>query len=58
MNLKEEIKMETTLLIINAVLIWCVIYQSLKIKKLRKQTIEAFRRICLKIFKEESVNKN
>lgn len=50
--------METTLLVINGILVWAVIYQGLQIKKLRKQTIEAFSRVCLKIFAVNDKNKN
>lgn len=42
--------METALFLITGILTWAVIYQSIEIKRLRKQTIEAFSRICLKIF--------
>ena len=50
--------MEPMLLIINFILICVVIYQVLQIKKLRKQTIEAFSKICLKIFQSDTINKN
>lgn len=42
--------METALFFIIGILAWAVIYQGIEIKRLRKQTIEAFTRICLKIF--------
>lgn len=42
--------METALFFIIGILVWAVIYQGVQIKRLSKQTIEAFTKICLKIF--------
>ncbi len=48
--------METLLILIVGILIAVAIYQGIQIKKLRKQTVEAFSRICLKMFKTDSKN--
>ena len=39
------------LITIIGILILAVIYQGIQIRILRKQTIEAFSKVCLKIFK-------
>lgn len=49
--------METTLFLIVGILTWAVIYQGLQIRKLRKQTIEAFLKVCERAFKKSTNEK-
>ena len=42
--------MKTTLFLIAGILVTITIYQSIQIKKLKKQTIDAFKKLCEKIF--------
>lgn len=53
--LKEERKqknMETFLILIVGVLIAVAIYQGIQIRKLRRQTIQAFLKVCERAFKK------
>lgn len=45
--------MKTILYLTIMVLIFITIYQAIQIKKLRKQTIEAFKKLCEKVFSED-----
>ena len=42
--------MKITLFLIAGILVTVIIYQSIQIKRLRKQTIDAFKKLCEKIF--------
>ncbi len=48
--------MQQLSIIIFLFLILALIYQSIQIKRLRKQTIEAFKKLCERIFKEGEEN--
>ncbi len=49
--------METTLFLIVGILVAVAIYQGIQIKKLRRQTIQAFLKVCEKAFKSGSDKK-
>lgn len=49
--------METFLILIVGVLIAVAIYQGIQIRKLRRQTIEAFLKVCERAFKKRDDKK-
>ena len=47
-----HLTMETILILIVGILVAVAIYQGIQIKKLRRQTIQAFLKVCEKAFKK------
>lgn len=49
---KEAKNMETFLILIVGILVAVAIYQGIQIKKLRRQTIQAFLKVCERAFRK------